>query len=82
MTGERAAPNQARHIVNLLGGRTAATNVLEWPQTKVDSAIRAGFFRCQDHRHVLERAWKHGIIINQLDFVIHLSGMHRTSVDA
>lgn len=56
--------------------------MLGWPGTKVDSARRAGFFRCQDHAHILERAWAAGININQLDFVIHLSGMHRAAIAA
>jgi hypothetical protein len=77
MTGGRAAPNQARHIINLLGGRKPAERVLGWPRTKVDSAIRAGFIRCQDQRHVLERAWDAGIHINPADFIVHLDGLTR-----
>jgi hypothetical protein len=82
MTGERGAPNQARHIINLLGGRTVAADVLKWPQTKVDSCLRRGFVRCQDQRHVLESAWTVGVNMNALDFVVHLTGLHRPTAAA
>lgn len=77
MTGDGRAPNQARHIIDLLGGRTVAPDVLEWPQTKVDSALRCGWIQCRDQRHVLECAWAHNINMNELDFVVHLRGLHR-----
>lgn len=51
--------------------------ILGWSRTKLDSATRSGFFRCQDHRHVLESAWAAGINMNELDFVVHLRGLHR-----
>ena len=76
MTGS-SAKSQARHIVDILGGRTKTAELLEWPITKVDSVLRTGFFRCQDQRDVLERAWAAGININELDFVVHLRGLTR-----
>lgn len=82
MTGEHAAPNQARHIIHLLGGKAEAGRILGWSKTKVDSCWRTGFIRCQDHRHVLESAWAVGININQLDFVVHLHGLHRATLTA
>lgn len=76
MTG-KSTPTQSRHIVNLLGGRSRAAEILDWPLTKVDSCLRSGWIHGSDHRHVLESAWAAGINMNQLDFVVHLSGLHR-----
>lgn len=76
MTGT-GRPTQAKHIFDLLGGRSETGRILGWPLTKVDSCLRTGWIHGKDHAHVLNRAWAEGININQLDFVVHLSGMHR-----
>jgi hypothetical protein len=73
MTG--TPTSQARHIIDLLGGRTEAARILDWPMTKIDSALRSGFIRCQDHEHVLTAAWSVAIRMNELDFVFHLRGL-------
>ena len=80
MTGNHKS--QARHVFDLLGGRTKAAQITGWPLTKIDSIIRIGFIRCQDQAHVLKTAWEAGVNINPLDFVVHLMGMHRPPVTA
>lgn len=75
MTGNHTS--QARHIVDdILGGRSEASRILGWPLTKIDSVLRSGFIRGQDQRHVLESAWAAGKRMNELDFVVHLRGLH------
>lgn len=75
--GEARAPSQARHIlIDILGGRTESSEILGWPLTKIESCLRSGFIRCQDHAHVLVRAQRAGKKINELDFVVHLRGLH------
>jgi hypothetical protein len=73
MTGK--PPSQARHIVEVLGGRVPASEITGYSLTKIDSFLRTGWVHGKYHAHILESAWAAGVKMNQLDFVAHLAGM-------
>jgi hypothetical protein len=75
MTGNHTS--QALHVVALLGGRAAATDITGYNRTLVESWLRGGWIHGKYHCHILESAWAAGIAINELDFVVHLRGLTR-----
>ena len=73
MTGK--PKTQARHIVDVLGGRTRAAEITGYELTVIDSWLRTGWVHGKYHAHILESAWAAGVNMNQLDFVAHLFGL-------
>ena len=75
MTGNHT--NQAQHVVAILGGRAETTRITGFGRTLVESWLRQGWIHGKYHRQFLETAWQANITINELDFVVHLRGLHR-----
>ena len=66
--------SQARHIVDLLGGRSEAQRITGLPMTMIEGWLRHGWIQQRHHRLILEKAWAEDKPINELDFVVHLRG--------
>lgn len=73
MTGKPTT--QARHIVDVLGGRLRAHEITGYPLTVIDSWLRTDWVHGKYHAHILLRAWAAGVKMNHLDFVAHLFGL-------
>ena len=67
--------SQARHVVDLLGGRAETHRITGFPLTMIDGWLRHGWIHQQHHRRILESAWAEGKTINEFDFVVHLRGV-------
>jgi hypothetical protein len=71
MTGKQIK-SQSRHIVDVLGGRTAASEITGEALTVIDSWLRTGWVHGKYHLTILHKGRAAGVNINPLDFVCHL----------
>lgn len=66
---------QAEIVVHRFGGRRPMCRITGLAQTKIDNALRVGYFQHNDHKQILDAAIAARIPLSPMDFVAHLCGL-------